>query len=295
MPSYAKFLKEILSNKKKLEDNDTMTLTAECSVPIENNMPSKLKDPDSFSIPCVIVKFVINKSLCDLGASVYLMPLILEDDEWCRPYMDDSLREFLTLTPNLIPFPKKPYVELKTLPKNLRYEFLDKELEHLVIVNAYLGQKETEQLLDVLRKYPTSIGYNIFDLKGINPSMCMHRIMLEEDSKTSREHQRRINPIMSDVVKREVLKLLEAGIIYPISDSKWVIPVHVIPKKGGVRVVKNDKGEAVEKCVEAGWRMCIDYKKLNKATQKDHLPLPFIDQMLERLAKHSHFCYLDGY
>ncbi|XP_058733004.1 uncharacterized protein LOC131604588 [Vicia villosa] len=104
-----------------------------------------------------------------------------------------------------------------------------------------------------------------------------------------------INPIMSDVVKKEIQKLLEAGIIYPISDSKWVSPVHVVPKKGGVTVITNAKGESVAQRTQTGWRMCIDYRKLNKATRKDHFPLPFIDQMLERLAKHSHFCYLDGY
>ncbi|XP_058782895.1 uncharacterized protein LOC131657525 [Vicia villosa] len=75
MPSYAKFLKEILSNKKKIVENETVTLTAECSAIIQNNMPPKLKDPGSFSIPCVIGKFVIDKALCDLGASVSLMPL----------------------------------------------------------------------------------------------------------------------------------------------------------------------------------------------------------------------------
>ena len=123
----------------------------------------------------------------------------------------------------------------------------------------------------------------------------MHRIMLEEDCKTSREHQRRINPILSDVVKKEVEKLLESGIIYPISDSKWVSPVYVVPKKGCVTVVSNTKGESVAQRTHTGWRMCIDYRKLNKATHKDHFPLPFIDQMLERLAKHSHFFYLDGY
>ena len=100
---------------------------------------------------------------------------------------------------------------------------------------------------------------------------------------------------MSDVVKKEVLKLLEAGIIYQISDSKWVSLVHVVPKKGGITVVQNDKGEHVAKRLEGGWRMCIDYRKLNKATRKDHFPLPFIDHMLERLARHSYFCYLDGY
>ena len=81
----------------------------------------------------------------------------------------------------------------------------------------------------------------------------MHQIMLEEDSKPSREHQRRINPIMSDVVKREVLKLLDAGIIYQISDSQWVSPVHVVPKKGGVTVMQNEKGESVSKLIESGW------------------------------------------
>ena len=77
MPSYAKFLKEILSNKKKIEDNGTVTLTAECSAIIQNDMPPKLKDPGSFSIPCNIGKFVIDKALCDLGASISVMPLAI--------------------------------------------------------------------------------------------------------------------------------------------------------------------------------------------------------------------------
>jgi hypothetical protein len=77
MPSYAKFLKEILSNTKKIEDDETVTLTAECSAIIQNNMPPKLKDPGSFSIPCVIGKLVIDKALCDLGANISVMPLTI--------------------------------------------------------------------------------------------------------------------------------------------------------------------------------------------------------------------------
>lgn len=100
---------------------------------------------------------------------------------------------------------------------------------------------------------------------------------------------------MSDVVKKEVLKLLEAGIIYQISDNQWVSPVHVVPKKGGVIVMQTEKGELVPQRIISEWCMCIDYRKLNKVTRKDHFPLPFFDQMLERLAKHSYFCYLDGY
>ena len=100
---------------------------------------------------------------------------------------------------------------------------------------------------------------------------------------------------MKEVVKKEILKLLDAGIIFPISDSKWVSPVHVVPKKGGMTVVTNENNELIPTRTVTGWRMYIDYRKLNMASRKDHFPLPFIDQMLERLAQHSHFCYLDGY
>src|SRR4051812_24444146 len=100
---------------------------------------------------------------------------------------------------------------------------------------------------------------------------------------------------MKDVVRTEVLKLLAAGIIYPIADSKWVSPIHYVPKKGGMTIVPNDKNELIPQRTIIGYRMCIDYRKLNKATRKDHYPLPFIDQMLERLSKNTQFCYQDGY
>jgi hypothetical protein len=99
---------------------------------------------------------------------------------------------------------------------------------------------------------------------------------------------------MKEVLKNEVLKLLKAGVIYPISDSEWVSPVQVMLKKRGMTVIHNVKNKLILQQIATGWRMCINYQKLNKATQKDHFPLPFIDEMLERLANHS-FCYLDGY
>ena len=86
---------------------------------------------------------------------------------------------------------------------------------------------------------------------------------------------------MKDVVINEILKLLDARIIYPIADSRWVSPVHCVPKKGGMTVVANDNNELIPQRTVVGYRMCIDYRKLNKATRKDHYPLPFIDQMLE--------------
>ena len=100
---------------------------------------------------------------------------------------------------------------------------------------------------------------------------------------------------MKEVVRNEILKLPEAVIIYPIADSRWVSPVHCVPKKGGVTVVPNDKDELIPQRIVTGYRMVIDFRKLNKATRKDYYPLPFIDQMLERLSKHTHFCFLDGY
>jgi hypothetical protein len=99
---------------------------------------------------------------------------------------------------------------------------------------------------------------------------------------------------MREVVKKEVLKLLKVGVIYPVSDSEWVSPVQVVPKKGGMTVICNEKNELIPQRTITSWQMCIDYQKLNKATQKDHFLLPLIDKMLERLANHS-FYYLDGY
>ena len=92
-----------------------------------------------------------------------------------------------------------------------------------------------------------------------------------------------------------MLKLLEAGLIYPISNSPWVSPVQVVPKKGGMTVVKNDRNELIPTRTVIGWRMCIDYRKLNGATRKDHYLLPFMDQMLERLTGQSFYCFLDTY
>ncbi|KAJ4717067.1 Retrovirus-related Pol polyprotein [Melia azedarach] len=138
-------------------------------------------------------------------------------------------------------------------------------------------------------------GWTIADIKGISPLICTHKIYLEDNAKPSRQMQRRLNPNMKDVVRNEVLKLLDVGIIYPISDSTWVSPTQVVPKKSGVTVVKNENNELIPTRTTAGWRMCIDYRKLNSMTRKDHFPLPFMDQILERVAGHEFYCFLDGY
>ena len=100
---------------------------------------------------------------------------------------------------------------------------------------------------------------------------------------------------MKEVVKKEVLKWLNAGFIYAISDNPWVSPIHVVPKKGGFTIIRNDRNELIPTRIVTEWKVCIDYRKLNIATINDHYHFPFIDQMLHRLAVHPHLGFLDGY
>jgi hypothetical protein len=191
--------------------------------------------------------------------------------------------------------PEPPKKELKPLPDNLKYKFLGPAETLPVIIASDLHAAHEERLLDVLREHKEAIGWTIDDIKGISPSVVMHKIHLEEGTKPSREPQRRLNPSMQEFVRGELIKLLDAGINYPISDSKWVSPIHVVSKRAGVTVVQNKEGELVPTRVQSGWRVCIDYRKLNTTTRKDHFPLPFIDQMVERLAGHEYYYFLDGY
>ncbi|XP_075504493.1 uncharacterized protein LOC142541930 [Primulina tabacum] len=430
IPSYAKFLKDILSNKRKLVDFETFKLSEECSTILQNKLPPKLKEPGSFSIPCTIGTSNFSKALCDLGASINLMPcscfeklkigegscrrcvgksrqvhfpvdfvvLDMEEDREIplilgRPFLAagkalidvykgelvlrlndesvvfnvfqsikypndtsycfriDTIDEFVecglqgllcedpleiclthTCTGDLenketeeymhyleaskpisktvnsrigelghVPRPLKssiqeaPSLEMKPLPSHLKYLFLLNNDILPVLVSSTLTGTEEEKMLRVLRKNIKAIGWSIADIKWISSSMCMHKILMEADHKTSTQPQRRLNPAMQEGVKKEVIKLLDAGIIYPISDSRWVSPVQVVPKKGGITVVKNENNELIPTKTVTWWRVCIDYRKLNDATRKDHFPLSFIDQMFERLAGQLFYCFLNGY
>ena len=128
----------------------------------------------------------------------------------------------------------------------------------MIIASDLIDARE-EEFLDVLRKHKKAIGWTIDDIKGISPSLVMHKIHLKKNSKPSREPQRRLNLAMQEVVRTEVIKLLDAGIIYPISDSKWVSPIYVVPKRAGLTVVKNKDNELVPTHIQSGWRVCIDY------------------------------------
>lgn len=154
--------------------------------------------------------------------------------------------------------PDVPKLELKPLPSTLRYEFLGPNSTYPVIVNAKLNDDEVERLLVIIRNHKRALGYSSDDLKGISPSLFMHRTFMEDNHKPTIEHQKRLNPNLKEVVKKEIIKLLDARINFPISDSKWVSLVHVVRKKGGLTVIKNENDELIPTKSITGWRMCID-------------------------------------
>ncbi|GJT09334.1 reverse transcriptase domain-containing protein [Tanacetum coccineum] len=146
---------------------------------------------------------------------------------------------------------KKP--ELKNLPHHLEYAYLHGDKSFPIIISSKLSKKEKMLLLQVLEKCKGAIAWKMLDTKGISPSFCTHKILMEDDFKP---------------------------VIQPQRHSSWVSPIHVVPKKGGMTVVLNDNNELIPSHTVTGWRVCIDYRKLNDATRKDHFPLPFIDQIM---------------
>ncbi|GKB03790.1 reverse transcriptase domain-containing protein [Tanacetum coccineum] len=273
-------------------------------------------------------------SLTPFGDSDFLLEevdafLALEDDP-TSPEVDDSyydpegdilfLESFLNDDPSLPPpyqgnylpeirkelkvceakndkasIDEPPEVELKDLPSHLEYAFLEGDNKSPVIIAKDLSVEEKTALIKVLKSHKRAIAWKLSDIKGINLEFYTHKILMEEDYKPEVQHQIRVNLKIHDVIKKEVEKLLDAGLVYPISDSPWVSPVHCVPKKGGFTIVENDENELIPTRLVTGWRVCIDYRKLNEATHKDHFPLPFMDQMLERLAGNEYYCFLDGF
>ncbi|GKA01619.1 reverse transcriptase domain-containing protein [Tanacetum coccineum] len=148
-----------------------------------------------------------------------------------------------------------PELELKDLPSHLEYAYLEGTDKLPVIIAKGLKDDEKEALLKVLKSHKRAIAWKITDIKGIDPRFCTHKILMEEDYKPTVQSQRRVNPKIHEVIKKEVIKLLDAGMIYPISDSPWVSPIHCVPKKGGITVVANEENELIPTRLVTGWRV----------------------------------------
>nr|GFA36689.1 DNA-directed DNA polymerase [Tanacetum cinerariifolium] len=316
---------KVVKQGTKLSEMARTPINEHCLVVILNKLPRKLRDPGKFLIPCEFTGMDECLALVDLGTSINLMPLsvwealslseltptcmtlkladrsvsnpigiakdvsvkvgraLIDVHKDCEEYSQEVLGSLMLLKP-LPPLPnheqymplfkkelkvceaktvkssvdESPKVELKDLPPNLEYAFLEGDNKLPFIISKELRNEEKSALIKVLKSYKRAIAWKLSDIQ-------------------------------------EVDKLLDAGLIYPISDSPWVSPVHCVPKKGGFTVVENEENELIPTRLVIEWRVCIDYRKLNEATCKDHFPLPFIDQMLERLAGNELYCFLDGF
>ncbi|GKC15915.1 reverse transcriptase domain-containing protein, partial [Tanacetum coccineum] len=229
----------------------------------------------------------------DTEGDIRLIEEMLNNDPYSPLPPEDLKCEELKSVKSSVDEP--PELELKDLPSHLEYAFLDGTNKLPVIIAKNLKDEEKERLIKVLKSHKQPIAWKLSDNKGIDPQFCTHKILMEDDFKPVVQHQRRVNPKIHEVIKKEVVKLLDTGLIYPILDSPWVSPVHCVPKKGGMTIVTNEDNELISTKLVTGWRVCIDYRKLNDATRKDHFPLPFMDQLLERLAGNEYYCFLDGF
>nr|GEU86632.1 reverse transcriptase domain-containing protein [Tanacetum cinerariifolium] len=210
----------------------------------------------------------VDQSYVDTEVDILLLKAFLNDDPSLPPpnqgnYFPQVQKELkiYEAKSDKYSIDEPPEVELKDLPPHLEYAFLKGDDKLPVIIAKDLSVEEKTALITVLKSHKRAIAWKLSDIKGINPEFCTHKILMEDDYEPAVQHQRRVNPKIHDVIKNEVLKILDAGLIYPIS----------------------------------GWCVCIDYRKLNEATRKDHFPLPFMDQMLKRLAGNEYYCFLDGF
>ncbi|GJW02412.1 reverse transcriptase domain-containing protein [Tanacetum coccineum] len=204
---------------------------------------------------------------CDLEGDICLIEKLLNNDPFQLPPVDLKQSE-VTKAKSSIEEPLE--LELKDLPSHLEYAYLEENDKLPVIIAKDLKDDEKDALLKVLKSHKWAIAWKITDIKGIDPRFCTHKILMEDDYKPTVQSQRRVNPKIYEVIKKKILKLLDAGIIYPISDSPWVSPVHYVPNKGGITVVANEENELILTRLVTGWRVCINYRELNEATQKDH-------------------------
>nr|GEU40699.1 reverse transcriptase domain-containing protein [Tanacetum cinerariifolium] len=370
IPNYGKFLKELISNKHKIEQISAAFLSDESSAIIQNKVPPR---PRKFSkdnkVPLILgrpflhtVDAVIRVKQKQLNLGVGTERMIFNIDSAMKhSYSNDDtcfsidvydeileedfdallvegskilhsiegtlleeeiyaeFDEFTAVTADKIfdsesdteepPFKKitintdykiktsleepPTNLELKPLPDNLEYVFLKEPFFLPVIVSSQLSKKK-DKLVSILKKHKQAFAWKTTNIPDICPSFYKHKIQLLDDKKPVVQKQRRLNPNMQEVVKK-IVKLLDTGIIYLIDGSPWVSHIHRVPKKGGITVVTNENNKLVPTRTVTGWRVCIDYRKLNEATTKDHFPLPFMDQMLERLAGNKYFCFLDGF
>nr|GEW21183.1 hypothetical protein [Tanacetum cinerariifolium] len=302
-------LHTLLTNKDKLFELAKVPLNENCSAMLLKKLPEKLRDPDVLdfrynpkssnptlvSDPIILendfyflnddlIPTGIENSVYDLEGDILFLEKLLNEDPFQLPPMDLKLAEETKAKSSVEEPPER---ELKELPSHLKYAFLEESNKLPVIIAKDLKDVEKEALINVLKSHKRAIAWKISNIKGIDPRFYTYKILMKEYYKVAVQSQRSVNSKIHDIIKKEVIKLLDADMIYPISDSPWVSPIYCVPKKRGMTVVANENNELILTRLVTGWRVCIDYRKLNDATWKDHFPLPSMDQMLERLPGHK--------
>ncbi|XP_071939809.1 uncharacterized protein [Coffea arabica] len=291
IPRYAKFLKDLCINRKKLRGDERIIVGENASTVFQRKLPPKCGDPGMFTIPCKIGNTSIRNAMLDLGASINVMPkaiyaslnlgplketgIIIQLADRTNAYPDGVIEDMLVQVNNLV-FPADFYIldmsderSPNPSPILLRRPFLS-------TARTKIDAPEVE-----LKPLPEHLKYAYLGEKETVPVIISSKLSPREEDKllrVLREHKEAIGWTIAD-----------------IKDSPWVSPVQVVPKKAGVTVEENHEGDLVPIRKPTGWRQCIDYRKLNTVTKKDHFPLPFIDQMVERLACRAYYCFLDGF
>ncbi|XP_073017880.1 uncharacterized protein [Primulina eburnea] len=344
-----------MSKKRKLQEFETAKLTEECSAILQKKLLQKLKDPGSFTIPCIIGSTHVNKALCDLGASINLMQFSIYRDlelgevkpttitlqlaDRSLTYPHGIVEDVLVKVEKFI-FPAdfvildmeedqdsplifgRPFIATgKALIDVHKRELTLRVGGEAVIFEIYKAIKGNDEVstcksIDIIDSCVAEIGigHTVEDTLDRCLSSTVSRVddddwelreqllALEDLPKVKEAAQEKLEEEKcSEIIPSSpVLKELPSHICYAFLGEKrhissWVSPVQVVPKKGGMTVVKNENDELISTRTVTGWRVCIDYRKLNNVTRKDHFPLPFIDQMLDRLAGYCHYCFLDGY
>ncbi|GJZ46798.1 hypothetical protein Tco_0600630 [Tanacetum coccineum] len=260
IPKYAKFMKDLLMNKEKFKEASKETL-------LKDQLDSFLFEPIRGFQPSKDINLWEHISENQLQMTHITGDLGLSNTKpELFSYLDDSKN--LTLFVKSTTYMEKLILKLKELPSHLEYAFLDGNQEFPVIISSLLSHQEKGLLLQVLSKHKSALAWKVSDIKGISPSFCTHKVLLEDNFKPVVQPQRRLNTKVQDVVKAKIVKQLDAGLIYAISDSPWISPIHVMPKKGGMAVITNEKNKLVPTKTVMRWRVCIDYRKLNDATRK---------------------------
>nr|GFA76242.1 reverse transcriptase domain-containing protein [Tanacetum cinerariifolium] len=239
---------------------------------ISSGNPTPNYDPIVFATSPTLTPFGNNDFLLEEGG-ILLLKAFLNDDPSSplpnqRNYLPEVRKDLKICEAKCdkSSVDEPSVVKLKVLPPHLEYAFLECDDKLPFINSKDLSVEDKTALLAVLKSHKRAIAWKLSDIKGINPEFCTHKILMEEDFEPTVQHQRRVNPKIHDVIKQEVIKLFDAGLIYPISDSPWVSLVHCVPKKGGFTVVENKDNELIPTRLVTGWRVYIDYHKLNEAT-----------------------------